>query len=249
MIATTVRDLLFSLIWPAAAAVSLAVAVGGNEVTTLGLILLASGTMAGYGLDRLIDRRGLDSPATRRALIVGVVLTAVITAVLACTDIWRFQVCALLGVMAGGYVPLKRVIPKNMLTVPAWTIAVCALPFAEAPEFGGHFAGAAGAVALIMLANTVLCDLPNVEEDRLARVRAITVWFGVGIGATLAGSAAFLGTFSAIRHDHLGLAVTAASLLPLAILMGIDPHRRGARQAVDLVVTILPGPITLLSQL
>lgn len=239
-------DLLYSLFWPAAAAVSLAVAVGGDEVTLFGLLLLACGTMSGYGLDRLIDRRHLDSVTTRRALMAGVGLSSVLAFGLACTAVWRFEVCVVLGVMAGGYVPLKRIIPKNMLTVPAWTIAVCALPFASAPDGTGRFAGAAAAVAMIMLANTVLCDLPNVEEDRRAGVLAFAARFGARAGAIFAGLAAVLGTASALRHDHWGLAVTAAALVPMAVLMGADPHRRGARQAVDLVVTLLPGPLTLL---
>ena len=97
-----------------------------------------------------------------------------------------------------------------------------------------------------MLANTVLCDLPNVEEDRRAGVLAFAARFGARAGAVFAGLAAVLGTVSALRHDHWGLAATAAALVPMAVLMGADPHRRGARQAVDLVVTLLPGPLTLL---
>lgn len=238
-----------TLFWPAAAAVSLAVAVGGPEVTALGLLLLGCGTMSGYGLDRLIDRRGLDPPGLRRGLGIAVVGTSVVALVLACTALWRFKVCVILGVLAGCYVPLKRVLPKNALTVPAWTIAVSALPFADAPDFSGRYAAAATAVALIMLANTVLCDLPDVEEDRRAGVRGIAARFGVRAGAVYAGVAALLGTASAAIHDHPGLAVTAASLVPLAVVLGRNPTTRWARQAVDLVVTVLPGPITLLTQI
>lgn len=236
-----------TLLWPAAAAVSLAVAVGGSDVTVLGLLLLASGTMSGYGLDRLIDRRGLDPAAVRLALGIAVGITTLAGLILACTAVWRFQVCLLLGVLAGCYVPLKRVLPKNALTVPAWTIAVAALPFAAAPDFSGRHASAAAAVALIMLANTVLCDLPDVDEDRRAGVRGIAARFGVPVAALVAGFAATLGVVSAVRHHYLGLASTAASLVPLAVVLGRNPTHRWARLGVDLAVTLLPGPITLLS--
>ena len=78
-------DLFFTLIWPAAAATSLSVAVGGREVSGLGLLSVASGTMAAYGLDRLIDRRGQDSTRLRRALICGVALAMIVATALACT--------------------------------------------------------------------------------------------------------------------------------------------------------------------
>ena len=50
------RSLLIGIILTAAASVSLSVALGGRDVTGLGLILIASGTMAAYGLDRLTDK-------------------------------------------------------------------------------------------------------------------------------------------------------------------------------------------------
>ena len=59
--ATIARALFLTLAWPAAAAVSLSVAVGGRDVTGPGLLLVACGTMAAYGLDRLIDSRDRDS--------------------------------------------------------------------------------------------------------------------------------------------------------------------------------------------
>src|SRR5687768_5759127 len=84
----------------------LSVAVGGREVTGLGLLLVASGTVAAYGLDRLIDARGRDPRRLRRAIFVCVVLASIAVAVLACTAWLRFKVCAVLGVVAAVYVPL-----------------------------------------------------------------------------------------------------------------------------------------------
>lgn len=242
----TILALLYTLVWPAAAAVSLAFAVSQFDVTWLGMSILVSGTMAGYGLDRLIDRRQIDLPETRRVLLICVAAATLATVGLALIEPWRIQICALLGVMAGGYVPLKRIIPKNLLTAPAWTIAVCVLPPATLPEFDSRFFWSILTVALIMLTNTVLCDLPNIEEDRRAGVRSFTVRFDYKAGAIFARFMALFAVFAGIRQGNLGLILTAMGLIPVAILMQINPHRRGARQMADLVVTIIPGPVTLL---
>jgi len=234
------------MVWPALAALSLAIAVGGREVTALGLILLCCGTMCTYGLDRLIDRRGVDSAATRRGLRIAVILSSMLALILACTALWRFMVCCVLGVLAGGYVPLKRIIPKNLVAVPAWTIGCCALPFATAPEINSHLIASALALALIVFANMVLCDIPNIEEDRRAKVRAFTTRFGGQAGAVFAGAMAILGAVIALLFQHIGLAVAAICLIPLAFILGRDPMNHRARLAVDEAVIFLPGPITLL---
>jgi 4-hydroxybenzoate polyprenyltransferase len=243
-----IRSALATL-WPALAAVSLAVAVGREDVTALGLVLLACGTTAGYVLDRLIDERGIDPPSTRRRLKLLFVVTSAIALLIAFTAEWRFFVCCVLGVLAGGYVPLKRWIPKNMLTVPAWTIACCALPFATSPAGDGKYAASAMAVAFIMLANTVLCDVPTVAADRRAGVRSFTTRFGAKAGAAFAGFAACLGVAGGAAYHHWGLAATAAALVPLAFLLGRDPANAWARRWVDNAVVLLPGPVTLLTQL
>lgn len=233
------------MVWPALAALSLAVAVGGLEVTTLGLMLLCCGVMCTYGLDRLIDRRGVDSIATRQALKLAVILSSIVALILACTALWRFLVCCVLGVLAGGYVPLKRVVPKNLVAVPAWTIGCCALPLASAPEINGHLIASSLALAFIVFANMVLCDIPNIEEDRRAKVRAIAVRFGARAGAMFAGSIALIGAIIALAFHHIGLAVAAVWLIPLAVILGRDPMNHRARLAVDEAVIFLPGPITL----
>ena len=127
------RELLLSMAWPAAAAVSLSVAVGGRDVTGLGLLLVASGTVAAYGLDRVIDCRETDPPGLRRVMLICVAIASLAVAVLACTAWWRFQVCAVLGLVAAAYVPLKRYVPKNVMTTLCWTVAVSTLPFAGQP--------------------------------------------------------------------------------------------------------------------
>ncbi|CAN5354765.1 hypothetical protein BH11PLA2_BH11PLA2_19790 [soil metagenome] len=243
---TLLYEFLITLFWPAAAAVSLAVAVGGDEVTAFGLVLLACGTMSGYGLDRLMDRKDRDPPSFRRQLRNAVVLTSLIAFACACTSWWRFEISCLLGVLAGGYVPLKRMVPKNWLTVSGWTIAVTCLPFAAAPDFTDRHHAAWIAVALIMFTNTTLCDLNSVEEDRRNGVRGVAPYFGVRIAAMICDVSASLAVGIAAYHQHPGLTACAAVLVPLAVYLGRNPKNRTAHTLVDLAITLIPGPVTVL---
>lgn len=232
-----------TLIWPAAAAVSLSVAVGGSDVTFPGLLLVATGTMSAYGLDRWIDSRDRDPLPLRRALAVCVLLAATVTAILACTAWWRFEVCAALGLIAGAYVPLKRFVPKNVLTTVAWTTAIATLPFAQRPPLDAVFGASVLSVALIMAANTVLCDIPDFAADRQAGVRGITPRFGPRAGAAAAVAFGGLGTVVAGDAGRWGLAVTAFGLALLAILLVRNPGRRVFRLLADALVTVIPGPV------
>lgn len=235
-----------TMAWPAAAAVSLAVAVGGRAVTPWGLLLLACGTAAAYGLDRLIDRRDCDPILLRRALLACVVLAAAGTGLLACTAWWRFKVCLALSVVAGAYVPLKRFIPKNVLTALAWTAAIATLPFAGLPALDRAFASSVLAVALIMAANTLLCDLPDVAADRQSGVRGIAPRLGVRAGAFAALTFGLLGLLVASLAGRWGLAVTALGLALLAVLLARDPAQARYRLLADALVVCLPGPLALL---
>lgn len=232
--------------WPAAAAVSLSVALWGHDATTPGLALVACGTMAAYGLDRLIDRREVDPPALRTALKVGVGLAAVGTAVLGCTTWWRFKACGALAVIAGAYVPLKRYIPKNVLTTVGWTAAVATLPGGSSPPADAAFGASVLAVAAIMAANTVLCDIPDVEADRRAGVRGVTPRFGARVGGAAAAGCGLLAAGVAATVGRWGLAVTGMTLTLLAIQLARQPERGQLRRLADAVVTILPGPLALL---
>ena len=232
-----------TLLWPAAAAVSLSVALAGHEATGSGLLLVALGTMAAYGLDRWLDRREIDPQDVRRFLALAVGLASVGMAVLACTSGWRFRMCAVLAVIAGAYVPLKRVVPKNLLTTVAWTSATATLPFAAMPELDGTFAASVAAVAFIMGANTVLCDVPDVAADRAAGVKGITPRFGARAGRWAAAVCGASGALVAASVGRWGLAATAAALVGLAWLMARRPDHRGYRLWVDAVVTLIPGPM------
>ncbi len=241
--ALIVRALLLTMVWPAAAAVSLSVSVGGREVTTLGLLLVACGTMVAYGLDRWIDRRDHDPARFRRILAACVVLAALGAGLLACTAWWRFAVCVVLGCIAGAYVPLKRYIPKNVLTTVAWTAATATLPFDGQPVLDPAFRASVLSVALIMAANTVLCDIPDFAADRQAGVRGITPHFGPKAGALAAVTFGCLGAWVAGTAGRWGLAITALGLAVLALLLVRNPARGLYRLMADGWVTVIPGPI------
>ncbi len=241
-----VRALFQTMLWPAAAAISLSVSVGGPDVTRLGLLLVACGTMAAYGLDRWTDRRDQDPALFRRVLAVCVILAALGTAVLACTAWWRVSVCAVLGLIAGAYVPLKRFIPKNVLTTVAWTVATCTLPFDSQPAWVPAFQASVAAVALIMAANTVLCDIPDFAADREAGVRGITPRFGPKAGAVAAITCGVLGAWVAGSAGRWGLAATALGLAILALLLVRNPSQGLFRRLADGLVTVVPGPVALL---
>lgn len=235
--------LLLTVLWPAAAAVSLSVAVGGRWVSGMGLVLVACGTMAAYGLDRWIDGRHRDDNQFRRILFMIVVFASASTGVLACTAWWRLQVCAALGVIAAAYVPLKRVIPKNVLTTIAWTAATATLPFDGRPSFDPAYGASVLAVALIMAANTVLCDLPDYAADRQAGVRGITPRFGPRVGGSAAVVCGVLGALVAGSVGRWGLAFTALGLAVLATRLARQPSRGLFRLLADGLVTVVPGPL------
>lgn len=234
------------MLWPAAAAVSLSVALSGRNVSLLGLLLVACGTMAAYGLDRLIDKRNTDFPAFRNALLLCVLAASLSTGILCCSAWWRIGVCSVLALIAGAYVPLKRIIPKNVLTSVAWTTATATLPFSTRPTIDSTFIASVVTVALIMLANTILCDIPDVTADRQAGVRGITPWLGPRAGAILAVIYGLLGALIAACFGRWGLAFTSLGLALLAIPLARNSNQRIYRSLADGLVTIVPGPIAFL---
>ncbi len=238
--------ILLTLLWPPAAAVSLAVAVRGDAVSAIGLMLLAASTSAAYAFDRILDRPIGDGPALRRFLIIAFAITALAAFVLAWFELWRVAVCTGLALLSMSYVPLKRVVPKNVLATTAWTLSVVILPGVTAPAWNGEFAAAAAAVACIMFANTTLCDLASMKDDKRERVRSITVCYGTTAATLASAVAAFAGTVIAVDANALGLTVTATTLAAISLLLMRSPAWFSARLSADAVITLLPGPIALL---
>ena len=240
------RDIVLTLAWPASGAISLAVALDRAAVTTDGLLLVALGTMTAYGLDRLVDQRDRDPAVFRRVLLVCVVLTGLATGLIACASWWRIQVCAILALLAGAYVPLKRIIPKNVLTTTAWTVAVANLPFDGQPHADITFGLAVATVATIIAANTLISDLPDVDVDRRTGVIGIAPHFGPRVAATVALCFGLLGGCLALWAGRWGLSLTAFALSVLALILTRTAPRSVHRTLADGLVIALAGPITIL---
>ena len=168
------------------------------------------------------------------------------TAILASLEPWRIAVCAILAMLAMGYVPLKKLVSKNLIATAAWTIAVITLPAFAPPSFHGEYMPAAACVALLMFANTTLCDLASINEDRLASVRSVSVCYGAGAAAWSAFFAAALGTGIAYAWEYWSLSLCAAGHAGLAIFYLRREATRWTRIAADAVLVLIPGPLALL---
>lgn len=230
-----------TLLWPAAAAVSLAIGVRHGEVSTTGTLLLAFATAGAYAFDRWRDGHGVDSRPVRRFLFVSVLFAAVTSAVFLVKEPWRFQYVAGLSLLAGLYIPLKRRLPKNVIGTVAWTLAVSILPSVTEPEFKGNYLPAALVVAGIIFANTTLCDLKSIVNDRDRGVMSISTCFGPAVGRWSAFAVSLLAIVTGVSAGWHGLAATAAGHAILAVLM---PRR--IREWVDAVLVGFPGPLALL---
>jgi 4-hydroxybenzoate polyprenyltransferase len=238
------RTVFVTLLWPAAAAVSLAVAVRGWAVSSVGLGTLVGGTMAGYALDRLNDRHFHDPPGVVRFLKLALLAAATATAILAIQEEWRIAVCAVLALLAAAYIPLKRAVPKNVIATTAWTIAVIALPGHTLSEISANLLPAAAALALLVYANTTLCDLGTIAEDRRAGVRSLSTRFG-SRAAFAAFAVAGFGAVVAARYDFWGLCAAAVGHMILAMLVAKWPAMGSTWFVADAIITLVPGPLAL----
>ncbi len=151
----------------------------------------------------------------------------------------------LLGALGFLYIPLKRLIPKNLLTAAAWTLAAVALPF-DALRFNGAIAGGVGAIFLLIYAAAVLCDVPDVAEDRAAGVCGLAPQFGETTAAKIAALMALASVLLSVAVGAWALAVPALILAALGFFsVGWLARASVSRFAVDALL-VLPGVLMLL---
>lgn len=225
---------------------SLAVALAQSWQIALnfwGLIACMAGICAAYAWDGL-----LDAPTDGYRWGWRHAHFAVSGAVLFAAILFHRQLLLpvlVLGALGFLYIPLKRHIPKNLLTAAAWTLAVVVLPFDTLPV-DAVVIGSAAAIFLLIYAAAVLCDVPDVAEDRLAGVCGLAPKFGEMRAAKIA---AVLALANVALSVVLGAWTLAAPALIFAALgffsVGWLARSSVSRFAVDALL-VLPGVLMLL---
>ncbi|MFT3687175.1 MAG: hypothetical protein QM783_20010 [Phycisphaerales bacterium] len=208
----------------------------------LGSMALFGGVLGAYALDRLVDAQ----PPRRRSFVQLCVLVMFVGGVLVAAGVACVPriapVVAGLSVVAVAYVPLKRWAPKGLLVAGAWSVACVWLP-CERALGTAEGTPTAACIALVVLANVVLCDTQDIETDRLRGVVGVAPWLGARRAAAIAACLAVAGGAASV---WLGVWPLACAALPLA-LMGWwcnRTKRRTRRAWVVLtadVLMVLPG--------
>ncbi len=205
-----------------------------------GSAVLVAGVGAAYSLDRILDAEAHERRAALRALGPILVACAAAVAVALWRDQEHRQIVALLALLAGCYVPLKRVIPKSLITGTAWAIAVVFLPCIDMPSLTAGMP-LVWCMLLITAANALLCDALDVDRDRAAGVRGLAPWLGAKWASLIA---ALLATLGGVLSVALGPWPLVAAAAPLAMAGVLPPSSPRRRIALDLLL-VLPGVLTL----
>lgn len=207
-----------------------------------GSLTLIGGVVAAYSLDRLLDATAEE----RRWVALRFVPPLAVGAGMVATGLWRvpsqWMLIAVLAVCAGAYVPLKRFIPKGVLTAGCWAAAVVWLPCAQPPGVGDGLPVAL-CVLLIVGANAILCDALDVEIDRAKGVRGLAPLLGAKRVSWIAAGAAGAGAAMAITIGPWPLAVAAVPLMITGIVPASGFFSGWRRTFLDLMLA-LPGAVT-----
>jgi hypothetical protein len=207
-----------------------------------GYLILLGGVTAAYALDRLLDAPTPHRSQVARRFIPPLILGAGIAAYSLAQSPSLFPLVALLALMAGLYVPLKRYIPKGVLTAGAWAMAVTWLPPSTTPDALAGLPFAA-AVLLVVGANALLCDAQDVEADRANGIRGLAPLLGEARASRIAAILALLGSSIAMAAGPWPLAA-AGFPLSLAGLFPPAPMNKGRRRTLLDLALVLPGIIT-----
>jgi len=142
------------------------------------------------------------------------------------------------------YIPLKQLIPKNLLTALAWTLVVVILPFDVLP-FSWKILLGAVAVFLTIYGAATLCDIPDIAEDTRAGVRGLATHFGGQSAARIAGGLAAIGALVAVQSGVWLVAIPAIMVAALGFgAIEWLTHNKASQFWVDALL-ILPGIIVL----
>jgi hypothetical protein len=209
-----------------------------------GSLTLLCGAFAAYALDRLID-----APSARRRpaflrILPGLVVSGGLMVTALAHDRRHLALAALLSLVAGAYVPLKRVLPKNLLAAGGWAAAVVWLPCATPPTLRMG-APLALCVWLVVMANTLLCDALDVIPDRAQGVRGLGPWLGGPWASWLGAAFALSGGALSCILGPWPLALAAGPLVLAGLTPALSPAATPRRAWLDLAVA-LPGLVVAL---
>lgn len=214
-----------------------------------GVLACVAGVHAAYRFDELVDAVGFRELARdlRDPRLVSIALAALALAIAAIASprlVLPLGALSLVGVL---YVPLKRFIPKNLLTAGAWSATVSALSLTGLEPTVRTFA-AVLALFITVVSNASLCDLPDVSIDRENRVRGFTTMLGVRAAANIAGALGLVASGLAFASGAIGLVLPGLcyAVAGFGFPEALRQHR-GAKFWLDAVL-VTAGPISLLAR-
>lgn len=121
-----------------------------------------------------------------------------------------------LSLLALIYVPLKHYISKNFLTLVAWYGAIILLPFEKIPWSMPHIFIAVATI-LLLSANVILYDLPDMQDDRNQHIKSLTQSLGKRGAARIAAFCAGVAALIAIIFHGFVFAPSSILFIVLAL--------------------------------
>jgi 4-hydroxybenzoate polyprenyltransferase len=218
---------------------------GGGAFSAPGLAAWLGGITVAYGLDRLAPaRRARDRAGNprrtaalhrRSGVARGVVLAggAALGAGLAAEPTALLVPVAALTVAALAYPWLARIpLAKNAVVAACFALGAATVPTGGAPPTAGIIA----AMALLVFADTVLCDLKDRAADRALGVRGLGSLVGDRAACAAAAAIALAGGLVGILAGAPELGLGAALLLGLSAHPATCAHELTGPPLVDVAV-------------
>jgi hypothetical protein len=218
----------------------------GARVDWPGVAACILGILAAYRLDAVLDRRvGLFAEEVRPDLLIIAIAGAALLGIAAAQPRLLLPLM-ILGGLGVFYIPLKRFIPKNLLTASAWAICVVTLSL-QIDSWSWLPVATTLAIFFLVLSNASLCDLPDIAIDRENRVLGVVALLGPGGGGRVAALIALISLMLAITIRSAAFALPAAIFIAVGLLFSQRVAADRSRRWLLDAVLILPGPISLVA--
>ncbi len=156
-----------------------------------GLWAFCGGVWATYSLDALLDLRARVGRWCWRANAAQFAAGLAVMVWMLSVEPRLIPPIATFGCISTAYTFWKRILPKDVLIAAAWTVALLWLPL-DGLDWNPGQCVLAGGLFLTLLANAVLCDLPDIETDRCHAVVNLSVALGLRGALAIAGLSSLL---------------------------------------------------------